>query len=594
MATSESSDTKKMNSTSGLSARVTANRRMNIQRMQNVFFIWLDNNIDDDNVDCNNIIKQLKCVVNNINTFTDGEKCIKFIQTITNNKVCMIVSGSLVKHIVPHVHDMSQVDTIFIFSNNQESHEKWAKEWPKIKGVFTNITSICKALKQTTHQCEQNAIAVSFVASNKKLDQLDPSFMYTQILKEILLTIDFEDRHFEEFITYCREAFVENDCDLHNIEEFGRDYHDHTPIWWYTYQYFLYSMLNQALRLIEVDIIVRMGFFINDLHRDIQRLHSEQFNSHQSGITFTVYRGQCLSKEDFTEMTKTKGGLLSFNNFLSTSTNPDVSFCFAPQVVTNPDLVGILFVISINSTDSTTPFASVSDVSFFHDEDEVLFSMHTVFRIEDIKPIDGNNDLYQVNLTLTNDNDQDLRTLTDRIQQETFPDSTGWHRLGLLLTKMGHFNKAQEVHEVLLHQATDESDKANIYHQLGRIKDSQGEYQEALSYYEKAFAIRQQSLHPNHPDLGDSYNNIGLVYDNMALSSHEKALAIRQESLPSNHPHLAQSYNNIGVVNENMNNYSKAHSFYERAVQIGQQSLAANHPNLEQWRKNLENIKHKL
>ncbi|CAF3827178.1 unnamed protein product [Adineta steineri] len=400
-------------------------------------------------------------------------------------------------------------------------------------------------------------------------------------------------------------------------------------------------MLNQALRLMDVDIIVRMGFFINDLHRDIQQFHSEQFNSHQSGITFTVYRGQCLSKEDFTEMTKTKGGLLSFNNFLSTSTNPDVSFCFAPQAATNPDLVGILFVISVNSTDSTTPFASVSDVSYFHDEDEVLFSMHTVFRIEDIKPIDGNNDLYQVNLTLTNDNDQDLRTLTDRIQQETFPDSTGWHRLGLLLTKMGHFNKAQEVYEVLLHQATDESDKANIYHQLGRIKDSQEEYQEALSYYEKAFAIRQQSLPLNHPDLGASYSNIGVVYDNMgdylralsnyekalairqqslplnhpdlgasysnigvvydnmgdylrALSNYEKALAIRQQSLPLNHPDLGSSYNSIGLVYENMGNYLKARSFYERAVQIGQQSLAANHPNLEQWRKNLENIKKKL
>ncbi|CAF3849355.1 unnamed protein product [Adineta steineri] len=481
MATSTSRDTKKMNPASDPSARVTANRRMNIQRMQNFLLIWLDNNIDDDNVDCNNIIKQLKCVVNNINTFTDGEECIKFIQAITKNKV----------------------------------------------------------------------------------------------------------------------SFVENDCDLHNIEEFGRDYHDHTPIWWYTYQYFLYSMLNQALRLMDVDIIVRMGFFINDLHRDIQQFHSEQFNSHQSGITFTVYRGQCLSKEDFTEMTKTKGGLLSFNNFLSTSTNPDVSFCFAPQAATNPDLVGILFVISVNSTDSTTPFASVSDVSYFHDEDEVLFSMHTVFRIEDIKPIDGNNDLYQVNLTLTNDNDQDLRTLTDRIQQETFPDSTGWHRLGLLLTKMGHFNKAQEVYEVLLHQATDESDKANIYHQLGRIKDSQEEYQEALSYYEKALAIRQQSLPLNHPDLGASYSNIGVVYDNMgdylrALSNYEKALAIRQQSLPLNHPDLGSSYNSIGLVYENMGNYLKARSFYERAVQIGQQSLAANHPNLEQWRKNLENIKKKL
>ncbi|CAF3844684.1 unnamed protein product [Adineta steineri] len=531
MTTSISNSTKEIDLTSGHSMNTNANRRINMQRMQNVLLIWLDNNIKDNNADCNDVIKQLKRVVNNINTFTDVEKCIEFIQTITNNKVCMIVSGSLAKHIVPHVHDISRVDTIFILCNNQECHKRWVKEWPKIKGVFTDITPICEALKQASQQCEPNAIAISFVAPNKKLDQLDPSFMYTQILKEILLTINFEDKHIREFITYYCEAFVENDCDLHNIEKLERDYHDHTSIWWYTYQCFLYSMLNQALRLMNVDIILRMGFFINDLHRDIQRLHLEQFDGPQSGATFTVYRGQGLSKEDFTEMTKTKGGLLSFNNFLSTSKNRDVSLCFAPHAATNPDLIGILFVMSINPTYSTTPFASVSDVSYFHTEDEVLFSMHTIFRIEDIKPMDENNDLYQVNLTLTNDNDQDLRTLTDHIRQEIFPDDEGWYRLGSLLITMGQSNKAQEVYEVLLHQTTNESGKAPFHHQLGRIKRNQGEYQEALFYYEKALTIRQQSLSSSHPYLANSYNNIGNVYYSMgdyqkALSCYEKALTI--------------------------------------------------------------------
>ncbi|CAF0781237.1 unnamed protein product [Adineta steineri] len=570
---------------SNFSKGAPVNRRMVIQRMQNIPLIWLDNNINDNNADCNNIIKQLKCVANNISTFTDADQCVNFIQTITNNKVCIVVSGSLGQHIVPRMHDMSQMDTIFILCNNQEFDKQWTKEWPKIKGVFTDMKSICKALKQTAHQYEQNAISISFVAPNKNLDQLDPSFMYTQIFKEILLTIDFKDRHFEEFITYCRDVSVEKDYDLHNIEKLERDYHDQTPIWWYTYQYFLYSMLNQALRLMDVDIIVRMGFFINDLHRDIHRLHSEQFHGQQSDKTFTVYRGQCLSKEHFTEMTKTKGGLLSFNNFLSTSTNRDVSLCFAPQVATNPDLVGILFVMSINPTDSTTPFASVSDISYFHTEDEVLFSMHTVFRIGDTKPMDGNTHLYQVNLTLTNDNDQDLRILSDQIRQETFPDEEGWYRLGQLLIKMGQFTKAQEIYYDLLNQTTDESDKAPLYYQLGWIKYNQGEYQEALSSHEKALTIRQELLRSNHPDLGDSYDRIGMVYDSMgdypkALSYYEKAVAIQEQSLLSNHPGLGASYNNIGSVHYIMGNYPQALSSHEKALAIQQQSLPSSHPDL--------------
>ncbi|CAF1135897.1 unnamed protein product [Adineta steineri] len=584
-ATTAFSNAKQNELISRLSTSTIVNRRMNMQRTQNVVSIWLDNNIDDNNADRSNTIKQLKRVVNNINTFTNGKQCVEFIQTITNNKICMIVSGSLGKHIMPRVHDMSQVDTIFIFCSNRIWHKLWVKKWAKIKGVFSDITLICGALKQATHQCEQNAISISFVTPNKKFDQLDPSFMYTQILKEILLTIDFEHEYIKEFITYCRETFAGNEHTLQNIEKLERDYHNQRPIWWYTYQYFLYSMLNQALRLMDVDIILRMGFFINDLHRDIQRLHSEQFDSEQSDKTFTVYRGQCLSKDDFTEMTKTKGGLLSFNNFLSTSRYRDVSLCFAPQAATNPNLVGILFVMSINRTDSTTPFASVSDVSYFHMEDEVLFSMHTIFRIEDIKPMDENKDLYQVNLTLTNDNDQDLRTLTDHIRQEIFPDSKEWYGLGQLLIKMGQFKKAQEVYEDLLHQATNENNKADIYHQLGWIKYNQGEYPEALTSLEKALTIRQQSLPSNHPDLANCYNRIGIVYDNMsdyakALSYHEKALAVREQSFPFNHPHLGSSYNNIGVVYYNMGDYPKALAYYEKALTIRQQSLPSNHPDL--------------
>ncbi|CAF0867678.1 unnamed protein product [Adineta steineri] len=611
------SSAKHVEPVSNFSTSATTNRAMNTQRMQNGFLIWLDNNIDDDdNADCSNTIKQLKRVVNNVYTFTDSEECVEFIQTINNSKVYIIVSGSFGKHIMPQVHDMSQVDTILIFCSNQEWHKQWAKDWPKIKGVFTDITSICEALKQATHECEQNTTSIcealkqatheceqnttsiSFVASNKKLDQLDPSFMYTQILKETILTINFEDKHFKEFITYCRDVYDDHENELKNVNQLQTTYKNRTPIWWYTWDAFLYRMVNRALRIMDVDIIVRMGFFINDLHCDIQRLHSKQFDGHRSRKAFTVYRGHGLSKEDFIEMTETKGGLLSFNNFLSTSKNRGVSLDFAQQAATDPDLAGILFVMSINPTDSTAPFADVTDVSYFHTKDEVLFSMHTIFRIGDIKPMDGNN-LYKVNLILTNNNDQDLRTLTDRIQQETFPDEEGWFRLGLLLIKMSQFNKAQEIYEVVLHQTTDENDKAPIYQQLGSVKYNQGDYQEALTYYEKSLIILQKVFPLNHPDLGDSYNRIASVYYSMgdypkALSYYEKGLAIQQQSLPSNHPDLGASYNNIGRVHEKMNNYSKAHSIYERAVQIGQQSLSTNDPRLQKWTTNLERMKKNL
>ncbi|CAF4162809.1 unnamed protein product [Adineta steineri] len=238
MATSKPSGTKRKEPATDFSTNTTAKRRMNMQRMQNMILVWLDNDINENNADCSNTINQLEGVVNNINMFTNSEECVKFIQTNNNNKICMVISDSLEQQIVPHIHNMSQVDTILIFCNNQECHKQWAKEWSKIKGVFTDITSICEALKQAAHECEQNAISINIVAQNNKLDQLDPSFMYTQILKEILLTISFEDKHFQEFITYCREVYNDNEHELENVNQLQATYKNNIPIWWYTWDAF--------------------------------------------------------------------------------------------------------------------------------------------------------------------------------------------------------------------------------------------------------------------------------------------------------------------------------------------------------------------
>ncbi|CAF1531680.1 unnamed protein product [Adineta steineri] len=560
-------------------------RRISLQRMQNVLLIWLDKNIDKNNDDCQNTIIQLRSAVNDINTFIDADQCFEFIQKVVDNKVCMIVSDSLGQQVVPRVHNMSQVDSIFIFCVDKKYHEQWAEDWPKIKGVFIDITLICEALKEAAHQCEQNAMPMSFVGTNKKLDQLDPSFMYTQILKEIILTIKFEQNHIQDYFDYCHQTFEGNKTQIEHIKRLQDEYHNKPPIYWYTCDMFLYPMLNRALRLMNGDIITRMGFFIGDLHRQIEELHKEQYAGATAANTFTVYRGQGLSTRDFEKMSKTKGGLISFNNFLSASKDRKVSDAFAESNQDNPDLVGILFVMEVDPSRSTSPFASIVGISNFQGEEEVLFSMHSVFRIQDIKQIGRNNRLHEVHLVLTADNDPELSRLTDYIRKESRPDAEGWYRLGSVLRKMGQAGKAEDICQVLLDQITDDKDKASVYVQLGSIKTAQGKYQEALTFYEQSRAVYQKTLSPNHLDLANPYNSIGNVHYSMgnypkALSYYEKALEIKQQSLPPNHPDLASSYNNIGVVHDNMGNYPKALLAHEKALEIQQQSLPLNHLDL--------------
>ncbi|CAF3956426.1 unnamed protein product [Adineta steineri] len=418
------------------------------------------------------------------------------------------------------------------------------------------------------------------MASTNDLNQLEPTFMYTQLFKEILLDMKHDEQAIKQFTTYCRH----HDCGSgENIDEFEKKYQPQSAIWWYTCPSFIYSMLNYALRSMEGDTIIKMGFFIHDLHQQIQQLYQQQVNSYD-GKPFLVYRGQGLSKINFEKLQTTKANLMSFNNFLSTSTEQDTPLGFALSALENTDMVGILFIMSIDPNIKTASFASIKEMSYFRYEDEILFSMHTVFRIGAIKQVDNEHQLYQVELELTSDDDQQLRLLTDRIRKEA-DGTTGWHRLGSLLITIGQFNKAEELYNTLLEQTSNQGEKAIYYNQLGYVKLDQGDYEKAIWSYEQGLEIKEKTFSSNHPKLATSYSNIGSVYNKMgeyskALSYYEKSLEIRQKTLPSNHPDLATSYNNIGSVYDNMGEYSKALSYFEKALEIRQKTLPSNHPDL--------------
>ncbi|CAF1019886.1 unnamed protein product [Adineta ricciae] len=560
--------------------------RIKIEETQDVSVIWLDTHIHSSNPDYQNAITHLQHIVNDIYTFTDNDECIDFILTLADTDVCLITSGSVGQRLVPCVHDISNIDSIFIFCDDQNRHEQWAINWCKVKSVSIDIIHICEQLTKIIRRYELTAIPMSFVPSGKRLDRLEPSFMYTKIIKEILLTIQFKDKHIKQFVKYCCDNFVDTEVDRKKVKQLEDEYHQHTPIWWYTTQRFLYSMLNRALRVMDGEVITLMGFFISDLHRHIEELHKRQFgDGSATAKCFPVYRGQGLMKKDFDQLVATKDGLMSFNNFLSTSENRNVSLIFAPGNRKNSDVISVLFVITIDPKQSTTSFASVRHISQFPEEEEVLFSMHSIFRIRDVKPIDGNEKMYEVALSLTSDNDKELMVLTEQIRKESFPNAEGWSRLSLVLADIAQSDIAERICRVLIDETPYENSVVDVYNQLGNIKYQRGQYEEAITLFRKSLELRLMSSSPNHPDVAGSYNNIGAAYSDMgdypkALSSYDQALKIQLQSLPLNHPDVAGSYNNIGNAYSHMGDYPKALSSYEQALKIREQSLPPNHPDV--------------
>ena len=98
-------------------------RRGDMPMVQNVLLIWLDGKINKSNSDYRNTISHLPRSVNTINTFVNSQERIQFLEDIEDEKTCMIISGALGQQIVPRVHNLFQVDSIFIFCNNKEYHQ---------------------------------------------------------------------------------------------------------------------------------------------------------------------------------------------------------------------------------------------------------------------------------------------------------------------------------------------------------------------------------------------------------------------------------------------------------------------------------------
>ncbi|CAF5020227.1 unnamed protein product, partial [Rotaria sp. Silwood1] len=349
-------------------------------------------------------------------------------------------------------------------------------------------------------------------------------------------------------------------------------------------------MLNYGLRQMDVDIILKMGFFIRHLHQHIKELHREQQGNMPTN--FQVFRGQGLSIEDFEKMKKNEGGLMSFNNFLSTSRNREISFNnFAQLAAFNPNSVGVLFIMNIDTaicTKTSTPFAEVTnEVGFFQDkEEEILFSTHAIFRIDHIEQIHDHHcdRLYEVTLTIVGNHNHELNTLTAHMRKD-LGERTGWSRLGDILIQLREPAKAEQLYQILLAKASSDQGRAEYNHQLAWVYNNMGEYLKSVLYLEQALDITKKILPPNHPDLAASFNNIGIVYDEMgeyskALSWYERSLEIRKIALPPNHPDLASSYNNIAVVYGQMGEYSKALSYYEKDLEITKKALPPNHPDL--------------
>jgi tetratricopeptide (TPR) repeat protein len=136
---------------------------------------------------------------------------------------------------------------------------------------------------------------------------------------------------------------------------------------------------------------------------------------------------------------------------------------------------------------------------------------------------------------------------------------------------------------------------AALCNTLGSYLSATGDYGAARPLYERALAIREQALGPDHPSTSASLNNLALLLQSTgdyvgARPLFERALAIGEQTLGPDHPATARSLNNLASLLDATGDYVGARPLYERALAINEQVQGPTHPDTAQSLNNLAGL----
>ena len=144
------------------------------------------------------------------------------------------------------------------------------------------------------------------------------------------------------------------------------------------------------------------------------------------------------------------------------------------------------------------------------------------------------------------------------------------------------FERALAIYEKVL--GPEHPDTATSLNNLAVLLQAQGDLAGARPLYERALAIREKVLGPEHPDTATSLNNLAVLLQAQgdlagARPLFERALAIREKVLGPEHPDTATSLNNLAVLLGAQGDLAGARPLFERALAIREKVLGPEHPD---------------
>lgn len=122
--------------------------------------IWLDGDMDDKKKV--HTEHQLRTMINHVQRFKDGEKCLQYInQRLDDDRMVLLLSGELAPQVIPYIHELIQVSSIYVYSMEKKKTEQWTCKFTKVKLQGANAERLIN--KHLIIEVDRNMLSFSMM-----------------------------------------------------------------------------------------------------------------------------------------------------------------------------------------------------------------------------------------------------------------------------------------------------------------------------------------------------------------------------------------------------------------------------------------------
>ena len=184
-----------------------------------------------------------------------------------------------------------------------------------------------------------------------------------------------------------------------------------------------------------------------------------------------------------------------------------------------------------------------------------------------------------------------IRLLIEQLITNTKEQLAGMHSKTL-----EHYQRMLQAEEARLgpRALKDQGDLIVPLNDLAKAQRAVGNFTGVLPLLERAYAIAEEALGPEHPDTGTNLNNLAEAYESVAQYAKSeplylRALAISEKVLGSEHPSTVMLLNSLANTYEWLGQYAKAEELILRILGISEYARGAKHLSTESLLKRLAN-----